>query len=153
MAATRHSVFLSSDGGNSWTHATVPAVVNSITDVAFDEHSNLFIASREGAYRSEDSGESWEHLKWLPVNHLASILFDDEDNRLIVTSTRSTEMFESRDSGRSWKRIDTGWLLREVRASRGRILATTAFDGVVARPETSGSARATVGLSSDRSQK
>ena len=147
MAAARRSLYLSSDGGSTWSQAKIPTVVASIADVAFDDHNNLFIASREGAYRSEDEGATWERLKWLPVNHLASMLFDDEDHRLIVTSTRSTEMFESRDSGRSWKRVDSGWLLREVRASRGRILATTAFDGVVAKPDVSGAARVTAALS------
>jgi photosystem II stability/assembly factor-like uncharacterized protein len=125
-----------------------------MTDVAFDDRNDMFIAAREGAYRSEDGGATWEHLKWLPVDHLTSMMFDDESHKLIVTSSTATGMFESPDSGRTWKKIDTGWSLREVRSSRGRVLATTAFDGVVLQPETSGSARAAAaGFSGERSQK
>lgn len=152
LAAARKSLFISADKGSTWTAAKVPPVVASIADVAFDDHNDIFIAAREGAFRSEDGGATWEHLKWLPVNHLASMVFDEENHRLIVTSTTSTEMFESADAGRSWKRYDTGWLLREVRSSRGRVLATTAFDGIVERPE-SGSTTATAGFSSNRNQK
>jgi photosystem II stability/assembly factor-like uncharacterized protein len=153
MAAARKALFTSTDGGNSWTQVAIPPVVASIADVAFDDHNNLFIAAREGAYKSEDGGLTWEHLKWLPVNHLASMSYDEEGHRLLVTSHRSTGVFESPDSGRTWKKVDTGWLVREVRASRGRVLATTAFDGVVAMPENSGSARVAAGYSGDRSQK
>jgi photosystem II stability/assembly factor-like uncharacterized protein len=154
LAAARKALYISTDGGNSWNAAKIPPVVASISDVAFDDHNNIFIAAREGAYRSEDGGLTWEHLKWLPVNHLASMVFDEENHRLIVTSTTSTELFESPDSGRTWKRLDTGWLLREVRSSRGRVLATTAFDGIVVQPETGGaSARTTAGFSTNRSQK
>lgn len=154
MAAARRALFLSTDNGNSWQQVSLPAVVASITDVVFDDHNNLFLASREGAYRSQDGGASWEHLKWLPVDHLASILFDEDSHRLLVTSSTSTGMFESPDSGRTWKKVDTGFLLRGVRSWRGRMLATTAFDGVVVQPESSGPARAaTAGFSGDRSQK
>src|SRR5207253_2296536 len=89
----------------------------------------------EGAYRSEDGGASWEHLRRLPVNQLASLAFDPDSQRLLATSHTSTEIFASPDLGKSWKRVDTGWTLRFVRSARGRFLATTAFDGIVAQPE------------------
>jgi photosystem II stability/assembly factor-like uncharacterized protein len=153
VAAARKTLFISTDGGTSWTPAKIPEVVASIADVAFDDHNNLFIAAREGAFKSEDGGMTWEHLKWLPVNHLASMIYDEENHKLIVTSNTSTGMFESPDAGRTWKKIDSGWVLREVRASRGRVLATTAFDGIVVMPESSGSARTAAAFSGDRSQK
>lgn len=153
LAAARRALFLSTDNGNSWTPTSIPPIVASITDVAFDDHNDLFIASREGAYRSNDGGATWEHLKWLPVDHLATIVFDDENHLLIATSNTSPGMYESPDSGRTWKHVQTGFLMRAVRSSRGRILGTTAFDGVVTQPDNSGSARMTSALSSDRSQK
>jgi photosystem II stability/assembly factor-like uncharacterized protein len=153
LAAARRALFLSTDNGNSWSQAAIPGIVASITDVAFDDHNDLFIASREGAYRSDDGGATWEHLKWLPVDHLATIVFDDENHRLITTSNTSPGMYESPDSGRTWKHVQTGFLMHAVRSSRGRVLATTAFDGVVAQPENSGSARVSAGFSGDHPQK
>jgi photosystem II stability/assembly factor-like uncharacterized protein len=109
--------------------------VTAIADIALDEKSNIFLAAREGAYRSEDGGTTWQYLRRLPVNQLASMIFDQESQRLLAISHTSTEMFESADAGRTWKRAETGWQLRAVRSARGRVIATTAFDGIVAQPE------------------
>ena len=44
-------------------------------------------------------------------------------------------MFESSDNGKTWSAISTGWKLRNLRLAHGRLIATTAFDGVVIQPE------------------
>ena len=106
-----------------------------VANVAIAPANRLYIAAREGAYRSEDSGLSWERLTRLPVNQLAAIYYDEETQRLLTTSHTSTHMFHSTDHGKTWKRADTGWILRRVRSSRGRMLATTVFDGIVAQPD------------------
>ena len=134
VAAARKALFVSDDDGITWHKTRLPENVTGIAGVTMDDSSNLFIASREGAYKSAD-GEKWEYLSRLPVNNIGSIVFDEETHRLIATSTTSTEMFESKDSGRKWQRIDSGWPLRSVRSSRGRVVGTTAFDGVVAQPD------------------
>jgi photosystem II stability/assembly factor-like uncharacterized protein len=134
VAATRRNLIISLNGGESWHTVVLPEYVSSIADVAVDK-SNIFLAAREGAFRSQDGGASWEYLRRLPVNQLASMVFDEESQKLIAISHTSTEMFESMDSGKTWKRAETGWQLRAVRSAHGRVIATTAFDGIVAKPE------------------
>ncbi|MCU1284686.1 MAG: glycosyl hydrolase, repeat protein [Acidobacteriales bacterium] len=151
VAITRRALFVSTDAGETW-HATAPPEnITGIADVALaeaDGSSDIFLATREGAYRSVDAGASWEHLRRLPVNQLASLAFDPENQRLIAISHTSTEIFASADLGKSWKRLDTGWTLRSVRSVRGRFLATTAFDGIVAQPEIAAPSAATAVTSS-----
>jgi photosystem II stability/assembly factor-like uncharacterized protein len=142
VAATRKTLLLSVDGGNAWYRSKLPENVTTIADIAMDEKSNIFLAAREGAYRSEDGGTTWQYLRRLPVNQLASMIFDQENGRLLAISHTSTEMFESYDAGRTWKRAETGWKLRAVRSARGRVIATTAFDGIVAQPDSASASTA-----------
>jgi photosystem II stability/assembly factor-like uncharacterized protein len=135
VASTRKAVVVSLDRGQSWKPVELPAEVSMVSNVAVAPASRLYIAAREGAYRSEDSGLSWERLTRLPVNQLASIYYDEETQRLLTTSETSTHMFHSADFGKTWKRADTGWILRRIRAARGRVLATTIFDGIVSQPD------------------
>jgi hypothetical protein len=63
------------------------------------------------------------------------VQFDDENHRVLATSGSSTNVFESSDNGKTWSAISTGWRVRNLRLTRGRLLGTTAFDGVVVQPE------------------
>jgi len=134
-AASRKALLLSLDGGERWYSPALPEDVTSIADVAVDAGSNVWFAAREGAFRSHDGGDTWERLKRLPINHLASLFYDGEANRVVVASRTSTELFETVDGGHTWRRADTGWLLRTVSGSHGRLLATTPFDGVIVQPD------------------
>lgn len=149
IAATRKAVLISLDRGASWKPAELPAEVSLIANVAVAPGNRLFVAAREGAYRSEDAGLSWQRLTRLPVNQLASIYFDEDGQRLLTTSETSTLMYQSPDFGKTWKRVaETGWIVRKIRTARGRMLATTIFDGIVAPPEAVVSQPAAVGGSS-----
>ncbi|HUQ49213.1 MAG TPA: hypothetical protein VM056_00720 [Terriglobales bacterium] len=135
VAATRRAVVISLDRGTTWKSAPIPDEVSLIANVAVDPESRIYLAAREGAYRSADSGLSWQRLTRLPVNQLTSIQYDAENKRLLTSSVNSTHLFQSTDGGTTWKRADTGWLVRGMRSSRGRMLGVTAFDGVVAQPD------------------
>jgi hypothetical protein len=66
---------------------------------------------------------------------------------MLVTAMNSTEVFSSADDGHSWQRADTGWLLRSIEDDGGRLIGSTAFDGVVMeRPAAGTAAAATAGL-------
>ena len=146
IAATRKAVVVSVDRGQSWRTVELPADVSLVSNVAIAPGNRIYIAAREGAYRSEDAGLSWERLTRLPVNQLASIYYDEDGQRLLTTSYTSTLMFQSADFGKTWKRAETGWVLRKIRTARGRVLATTVFDGIVAQPDSVASpAAATTG--------
>ncbi len=149
VAATRKTVAVSNDRGISWQAVVLPEEVSLISNVAVAPGNRLYLAAREGAYRSEDGGLSWERLKRLPVNQLTSIYYDEDAQRLLTTSYTSTQIFQSTDFGKTWKKADTGWILRRIRAARGRVLATTIFDGIVTPPEaTTPAAASAAGVSS-----
>lgn len=134
LVAARKAVYVSSDGGAQWEKSTLPKEITAIFDIASDGKA-LFIAAREGAYRSDDNGMKWELLRRLPVNHLSSLTYDAASNTLVTTSHNSKDLYASTDSGKNWKKVSAGWLLRSVQSAHGRFLATTAFDGVVAEPD------------------
>jgi photosystem II stability/assembly factor-like uncharacterized protein len=144
-AASRRALIISRDGGNTWKKTALPANVTTLSEITFDGDSALYLASREGAYRSADFAAHWEYLYGLPVNNVASIMFDAESRRLLVTSTSSTDMFVSTNGGKQWSRSNTGWVLRSVRIAGNRLIATTAFDGIVVEPSASDANRAAGG--------
>jgi photosystem II stability/assembly factor-like uncharacterized protein len=135
VAATRTSVLYSSNGGNSWQQAPLSSYITSIHGLTITPEAEILIASREGAFRSNDSGASWEHIvNGLPDKNVSSIVYDQSGRRLLATSTGV--VFESRDGGRSWHRgPDSGYPLRRISVVRGRFVAATPFDGVIAQPE------------------
>ena len=130
-AAGRNFLLLSSDNGEQWTDIALPGIISSINDLAFGSEESIWLACREGLYASKDHGASWERLLKLPVVNLASVFYDSENHRMLVTSIDSTEIFSSTDAGQTWQHHDSGWLLRTISQDAGRLLAATAFDGVV----------------------
>jgi len=142
VAGGRGFLLTSSDHGETWSEAKLPKVIASIRDIAFSRDNNLWLACREGLYRSADAGTNWERLLKLPVVDLASVDYDAQTNRLLVTAMNSKEVFFSDDDGRSWQHRETGWLLRSITENAGRLLAATAFDGIVIEKSTAESAEA-----------
>lgn len=143
----RKFLLLSLDDRHSWYEAKLPPVITSINDLAFAPDDSIWIACREGLYRSADAGDTWERILKLPVVDLASVFYDADSRRMLVTAMNSTEVFSSGDEGHSWQRADTGWLLRTVEDDGGRLIGSTAFDGVVMeRPAATTAATSTAGL-------
>lgn len=143
IAAAGHNFLLISSNGSAdakseckvlecaWSEATLPKVINAISDLAIGSDNNLWLACREGLYRSTDLGKTWTRLEKLPVVNLASVFYDSTQHRVLVTALNSTEVFSSDDEGQSWQHRDSGWLLRTITDDNGRLVASTAFDGVV----------------------
>jgi photosystem II stability/assembly factor-like uncharacterized protein len=144
-AASRRALIVSRDAGNTWQKVALPTNVTTVAEVAFDAEPALYIATREGAYKSTDLAASWSYLYSLPVNNVASIVFDAGSQRLLATSLTSTDMFFSTNGGKSWNRSNTGWVLRSVRTAGTRVIATTAFDGIILEPANPDVARAAGG--------
>lgn len=146
VATTRHDIFVSNDGGSTWNQASVGKFISKIHGVAITPDNHIWVASKEGAFHSLD-GSNFEHvLSGLPYHDLGAIAYDEHGKRLIVSSDISGEVFESRDNGRSWQRAgDSGWPIRAFSVVRGRVLAATPFDGVIAQPPTDGQERERAG--------
>jgi photosystem II stability/assembly factor-like uncharacterized protein len=141
-AITPQQFLLTRDRGASWSPLSVPSYVTAINGFEIAPGS-IWLATREGALRSFDDGEKWEHvLNGLPHKHLLSIVYDDEGRRLLATSAGTHEVFESRDNGHSWQSIAAGWRVRGVLPLGGRVLARTAYDGVVVQPAPTAAAAA-----------
>ena len=135
VAAGRHTLLVSINDGENWL---APALANSISSVntaAVDDTGAIWIATREGAFRSTDAGDSWQFVGALPLSNITTLEYEAENHRMVAAGAASTSIFESFDGGRNWKRSDSGWLLHDLRAVHGRLVAATTFDGVVIQPE------------------
>ena len=134
--ATRSDVLVSKDNGSTWQDSSLSASISSIRGVTISDGQIMF-ASREGAFRSPNAGAGWEHMQnGLPDKNISSISYDQNNKRLLATSTETGVVFESQDNGRSWTRgPDTGFPLRNISVVQGRLMAATPFDGIVMQPE------------------
>jgi photosystem II stability/assembly factor-like uncharacterized protein len=134
-AAGRNSVAVSVNGGESWLPAKPLYADFTVNAVAIEAGGNVWLAAREGVFRSTDLGDSWKRISSLRITEVSSIQFDEFNRRILATSTTSNSVFESLDNGRTWAQINSGWQLRGVSSSGGRLLGLTPFDGVVIEPE------------------
>jgi photosystem II stability/assembly factor-like uncharacterized protein len=135
--ATRSSVLVSKDNGATWQDSSLSSSVTSIRGVTITSDGQIMFASREGAFRSPNAGAGWEHMQnGLPDKNISSISYDQNNKRLLATSTETGVVFESQDAGHTWTRgPDTGYPLRQISVVHGRFLAATPFDGVVMQPD------------------
>ena len=136
-AAGRNFLLASVDDGGKWYETKLPKVVTSINGLALAPDGGIWLACREGLYHSQDGGDTWDRLLKLPVVNLASVFYDADSKRLLVTAVNSTEIFSSADEGVTWNHQDSGWLLRALADDSGHLVASTAFDGVVIQSEPS----------------
>ncbi|HEY0564427.1 MAG TPA: sialidase family protein, partial [Terriglobales bacterium] len=132
LVASRSAIAVSSDAGVTWQHPRLPNVTN-IVSVAIAPDDSLWAAGREGAFRSTDGGQTWTYLWSLPLTQIAHLSWNDGLNRMLATGVDSTDLYQSGD-GKTWTKVPAGWLLRDVTSTNGRVIAATAFDGVVLQP-------------------
>ena len=135
IAATRKDVMVSLDAGKNWYTCTHIDSVSLINGVLLDHDGNIWVAAREGAFRSTNAGDSWQYMSALRLANIAAIQYDDENHRFLASGSSATGIFESTDNGRTWRRTDSGWQMRDFRSVHGRLVAATAFDGVVIQPD------------------
>ena len=138
--AGRQSLIVSVNDGESWLPARPLPPEIFVNSVSIDSTGNIWLAARDGVYRSTDAGDSWKRILSLRLSDVIAIEFDPEDQKILAVGASSANVFESRDSGRTWLPINSGWRMRNVNLMKGRLVGTTLFDGVVIQPETSVSA-------------
>ncbi|HST77211.1 MAG TPA: transcriptional regulator [Verrucomicrobiae bacterium] len=135
VAASRNAIAVSVNGGDTWLSPKPMPPETSINSVAVDSTGTIWLAARDGMFRSSDLGDTWKRVMSLRLSNIAAIQIDSDNQRILATGAASMNVYESIDNGRSWMPINTGWLLRNVSSSHGRLLATTPFDGIVVQPE------------------
>jgi photosystem II stability/assembly factor-like uncharacterized protein len=138
--AGRNAVAVSVNGGESWLPTKTLDADFSINSLAVDNSGDVWLAARTGLFRSTDAGDSWKRVSSLRLADIQTIHFDDDTHRVLVTSGVSINIFESVDNGRTWNAISSGWRLRNLLVAHGRLVGTTAFDGVVIQPEVTAAA-------------
>ncbi|MBF5042145.1 hypothetical protein FGE12_07040 [Aggregicoccus sp. 17bor-14] len=124
VAANSGRVFLTNNGGTSWTQvAALPNNGLSISDVAFDTANPniVYVASvapdgtKAHAWKSTDFGASWTVLSnglpaGVPVNQ---ITVDPGSNTTLYAATH-LGVYRSTDAGATWARFGAGMPLVEV---------------------------------------
>ncbi len=135
VAASRNAIAVSFNGGESWLPSKPIHSNLFINEVAVNSAGEIWVAAFSGLFRSTDEGNSWRRITSLPFENVLSVQFDEDHHRILVTSPASNNVFESSDNAQTWNAISAGWQLRNIHVARGRILATTDFDGVVVQPE------------------
>lgn len=140
VVAGRHSLYVSGDDGKTWQAPRLSDSISIVNGVTLDRDGSIWIAAREGAFRSTDHGLSWDYAAALPLSDVTAIEYDAEGHRLLATGAASTSVFESPD-GRTWRRTDSGWHLRDLHPVNGKLMGASAFDGVVVEPDTSDGVR------------
>jgi hypothetical protein len=135
LAATLDALALSVDGGTMWKTMHLPAEVTRVSAVTLDGAGTIWVAGREGVYYSVDRGDHWQSLRNLYIRNVNSIFYDQQANRILVTSNGpETKAFAVQLPTMQVSTWDTGWNLRFVRPVGDHLVAGTLFDGIVVQP-------------------
>ncbi len=132
VVASPRKVLVSAQGANNWrTLRGLPAYINSIQSLSITPRKQIIIGSSQGAFRHLNAG--WARLQLSPSGkNISFVTCDESKQRLLATTADSAGIFESRDDGHSWHHgLDTGYLLRQLSPLRGRLFATTRFEGIL----------------------
>ena len=125
--------FLSHDEGMSWSEVIYPQYVTGLYNLTVVPDGSWWLATREGAVRSTDGGKTWEHvLGGLPPRNVFAVRYDPVSQRLLATALGTHGVFESKDGGQSWQRTpDTGVSIKTALGYQGRLLAASAYNGLL----------------------
>jgi hypothetical protein len=135
VAASLGAVELSNDGGDHWQGVALPPGLTQVSAAAVDGQGGVWIAGRDGVFYSTDKGAGWQTLPGLYVRNASCLYFDEDKDRLLVTSGGSgTQAFAVQLPGMQVTTWDTGWNLRFVRPVGSYLVAGTLFDGIVVQP-------------------
>ncbi len=126
-------IFVSHDMGKSWSELACPQFVTGIYNLTSAPDGSFWMATREGALHSTDGGKSWEHiLGGLPPRNVLLVRYDPASQRLLATALYTHGVFASKDGGQTWQRTpDTGVSIRAALNYQGRLLATSAYSGLL----------------------
>jgi photosystem II stability/assembly factor-like uncharacterized protein len=139
MAAARADlVILSTDGGWTWAPMQVPVMVTRIQQVAFSKDGTLWLGAREGVYFTRDTGKTWLWIERFPFRDVDDLSYDSSQDKVLVSSRQSQEVYAIDPKTLKWKWWDTGYRIGQVRAAGERLLAASLHDGVLVEPQPAG---------------
>ena len=133
-AARRDALVLSSDAGLSWSPVEIPMLISRVYRAAFSSDGTLWLGTREGVYFTRDQGKIWLWIERLPFRDINDLYYDAGMDRVLVSSRGSDFVYGIDPKALNWKWWRTGYRLFQVRASGGRLLAASLYDGVLVEP-------------------
>jgi len=136
-AARRTGAAVSTDAGQTWAHVEIPAGITRIYRTAFSGDGKLWLGTREGVYFSPDEGKQWLWIERLPFRDVNDLYYDEQMNRVLVSSRVSDYVYGIDPASLNWKWWRAGWNISLIRAAGGRLVAASLYDGVLVerRPE------------------
>ena len=151
---TPKRAFLSADQGKTWNEVSYPQYVTGLYNLTKVNDGTLWLATREGALHSADGGKNWDHvLAGLPARNVYVVYSMPGSQRLLATARHAHGVFESNDGGRSWQRSpDTGVSIRAALPYQGRLLAASAYNGLLLQQQTNAGASEAATLQSGGGQ-
>lgn len=103
-----HSVFLSTDGGDSWTDISGDLPNVSVNALAFDPtHADTIYAGTDvGVFRTEDAGATWQAFDNGIPNVIVTDLVVDPGGELLIAATMGRGMYKISISGATEPTVD-----------------------------------------------
>ena len=136
LAATRaDEVALSLDAGHSWDLMNIPAMLTRIHSVAFSKDGSVWLGAREGVYFSRDLGKTWMWVNRFPLNDVDSLSFDAHLGMVLVSARSSDQIYLIDPRTIQWTWVQTGYRIAMARATGGRLVAASLYDGVLIEPQ------------------
>lgn len=104
-ATAREGVFLSEDGGKSWTERSNGLMTKNMVTIAFDPaHENILYCTSPGygIYQSTDQGKTWSlRARGLTNFNVTAVCIDPNNPKRIIAGTKSGS-FISTDQADHW---------------------------------------------------
>jgi photosystem II stability/assembly factor-like uncharacterized protein len=137
IAAQRTALASSQDGAKTWQPSAMPPKLTWLQSIAIAGNGSVWLGGRQGVFYSEDHGATWTEMTTLPVSDISGLTYDADLKRIVITSWASSWVLAVNPADRTFKFWDSGWRVRHVRSSGGRLVAATPYNGVVVEPDKS----------------
>jgi photosystem II stability/assembly factor-like uncharacterized protein len=134
FAARREDLQLSEDSGVTWNRIPLPEKLASVRALGTSPNGTLWVGGRVGAFFSDDRGHTWHQIETLPITNIATLDYDPDMKRMVITSSDSTLVFAMNAEDKTWKWWDAGWKVRMVHSMGGHLVGASLYDGVVVEP-------------------
>jgi photosystem II stability/assembly factor-like uncharacterized protein len=140
LAGTKQGLFISNDGGNSWSHVDRGPSDVSVKAIAQDPRDAqlIIVGTNQYIFRSTNGGRTWVKRGGnLPAGDFTSVVVNPTNpDEFMAAEYSQGGVFRSTDKGYIWERVDSGlpsnrvWTLMFDPFDRDRVYAGSFSSGV-----------------------